>query len=613
MRLRTLLTTAVAGTLIAGVTGGTAQATPAASPDRAGSVVAWADPGNAKAVAAAATPPDLTGPVADLAATSRATAAVTVDGRLRVWGTPTDGEVGLAPEGVTDAVAVSMSQNAGAVLHRDGSVTGWGSTALEEDVPAGLKAKAVAVATGDAGGTAYAVTTAGTVVTWGADAGFPIPNGLTDIVDVAAGPLHVTALRADGSVVVWRYESADPDEDAMYALLSAVPDFAGRKVVAIDTNSLGSGVLLDDGTIRVWGLDVPAGQPANFGSAKVVSLDLADVSGGAVTDDGVVHIWGSNLPVRTPPAGLTGKPVGSIAVGDRHAAVIVTTFRELARPTITGTPQVGQTLTATPATFSLAPDAAATGQWYAGADAIAGQTGTTLKLVDAMVGKTISYRSTATRGAETVTSTSNEVGPVTAIPVVPTKVASTTTLSVAPATGEYGVVRTATATVAKTGGTPSGTVVFKVGAAEATATLANGTATFALPKTLAVGTHSVTATYSGDATTNASTSAAASVTVAKAASKVAAGKAKVKGKTKKVAKKVTLSLTVDTADGVSPAGKVTVALKGKTTKKVTASVDADGKAKVTFKKVKRGKYKAKLAYAGNATVAASTATAKLKI
>ena len=176
--------------------------------------------------------------------------------------------------------------------------------------------------------------------------------------------------------------------------------------------------------------------------------------------------------MNTVPASLTGQPVSAVALGQNHAAVVVTTFRDLTKPTVTGTPKVGQTLTATPATFSLAPDTPATGQWYAGNDPIAGKTGTTLALGAPQVGKSISYRTTATRGDDTVTS------------------ASETT-----------------------------------------------------------------------------------VTVAKASSKVS-GKAKATGKTRKVARKVTITLTVTSAKGVSPAGKVTVALKGATKKVVTATVNS---------------------------------------
>ncbi|MGE6955148.1 Ig-like domain repeat protein, partial [Staphylococcus capitis] len=298
----------------------------------------------------------------------------------------------------------------------------------------------------------------------------------------------------------------------------------------------------------------------------------------------------------------TGKPVAAIVVGTQHAAVIVTTFRPLSAPAITGTPEVGKTLTATPATLSLAPDSPATGQWYAGTDALGGQTGATLVLDPTMVGKKISYKSTAVRGDETITSTSNELGPVSLV-------ASATTLTVAPVTGAYGTARTALATVTRAGGTATGTVTFKVGSTETTVPLTGGAATLALPTNLPVGTQSVTASYQGDSSTAASTSAAASVTVTKAASKVTA-KAKAAGKTKKVAKKVTLTITVKTAAGVSPAGKVTVTLKG--SKKVTANVNAKGKATVTFKKVKRGKHKATVSYAGNTTVRSAKTTITVK-
>jgi hypothetical protein len=601
MRLRTLLATAVVGTLIAGVTGMTAQAMPVPSPARAGTVVTWGNAANVQAAAAMAVPTDLTAPVAAMAATSRSAAAVTTDGQLRVWGGASDLEVTDAPTDVTDAVAVALAPAAGLVLRRDGKVTGWGSLF---EVPDGLLAKAVAI--GQDGKIAYAVRTDGTLARWGdADylAGVPVPeSGLTDLVDVSAAQMQVLAQRADGTVVAWGLSPAFGQ--------ASVPDFGDRTVEQVVSGQNANGVVLDDGTIRVWGQAVPASPPDFEGTTggadeTVRSLSLGASNAGAVTEDGAVHTWGSNVPINTHPETLTGKPTASVVLGSQYAAAIVTTYRELSAPTVAGTPQVGQTLTATPATLSLAPDSPATGQWFAGADAIAGQTGTTLALTQAMVGKKISYQSTATRGEETITSTSNEVGPVTLV-------ASATMLTVSPATGAYGVARTATATVTKTGGTPTGTVTFKVGSTESTATLTAGKATWALPTTLAVGAQTVTASYQGDATTAASTSAAASVTVSKAASKVTA-KGKAKGKTKKFAKKVTVTVTVKSAKGVSPSGKVTVALKGKTKKKVTVKVNAQGRATATFKKVKHGKYKAAVTYAGNTNVAsAKTSTKKFK-
>jgi hypothetical protein len=596
MRLRTLLATAVAGTLLAGAAGVPAEASRAPSPARAGSVVAWSDPEDPNP--GAAVPEDLTEPVVDIAVSGAATAAVTTEGHLRVWGLGAEAD---APAGITDAVAVTMAAGHGAVLRTGGKITAWG----DEDVaavPSDLRAKAIAVTSG---GTGYAVRLDGTLTTWGADnsAAFPLPtSGLTNLVDVATNPTgsSTIALRADGTVIAWSADPADP--------AATVPDLGGRKVTQIVAGGGVMGVVLDDGTIKVWGVGAPTGEP-DFEGKKVVNLALGFFGfvplGGAITEDGVVHTWGAASPVQSHPASLEGHPAGAIAIGVSHAAAVLTTFREWAKPTITGNPQVGQVLTATPAAFTLAPDAPATGQWYADAAPIAGQAGTTLSVDAAVVGKRISYRSTATRGGKTITSASDELGPVTRVP-------STTTLNVTPAAGAFGTARTATATVSRAGGAATGTVTFKVGSTEGTAVLADGKATWALPTTLAVGTQSVTASYQGDASTVASTSAAASVTVSQATGKVAA-KAKVTGKSKKTAKKVTITVTVQTATGLSPAGNVTVTLKGKTRKTVTATVNAAGKAKVTVKNVKRGKYKATVAYAGNTNVAPGQASIKFKV
>src|SRR4029077_15302512 len=124
-----------------------------------------------------------------------------------------------------------------------------------------------------------------------------------------------------------------------------------------------------------WGFGfVMPGVPTFDGltpTTKVVALSLSAITdnGAAVTADGAVHSWGSERAITEVPAPLTGGlPVSTVAVGSSHVAAVITTFRDLTRPTITGPPRVGQTLTATPATFSLVPDAPATGQWYGGTD-----------------------------------------------------------------------------------------------------------------------------------------------------------------------------------------------------------------------------------------------------
>jgi hypothetical protein len=468
MRTRNLLATVVASTLLAGAAGvvaAPAQATRASSAAAAGSVVAWADTSQPTGVAAATVPTDLTVPAASVATSMGATAVVTTDGRLRVWGT--GAEVDEAPTDVTDAVAVTLAAGHGAVLRAEGKIRAWGQTTALANVPTDLRAKAIAVG---AGGTGYAVRTDGTLTTWGTALGSPIPvaaEDLTNLVDVSVGLQgQVLALRADGQVFAW---GLDPNPASPF---NTVPDLGGKKVTQISTGGLSDGVVLEDGTIRVWGVAPVANEP-DFAGKKVVSLSIGAgfvPTAGAVTEDGVVHTWGGDpeAGLNTHPVSLAGKPVAAIAMGMFHAAVIVTTLRDLTKPTITGTPQVGQTLTATPATFNLTPDAPATGQWYADGAVIAGKTGTTLALDQSVVGKKISYRSTAARNGTTVTSASNELGPVTAVvaPPVPTAKAKSTVTATVKATGKTKKVAkkvTITVTVKTTKGvSPAGKVKVKL-------------------------------------------------------------------------------------------------------------------------------------------------------
>jgi hypothetical protein len=603
LRIRTLLVAATVGSLaLTGALTGPAHAhqpTPAAA---SGHLVTW---GTGSAAAATTLPPELAGKriVSVSASDAPVSGAVTDDGELVVWGSSGDGVQPGAPTHLTDVAAVSLKQSNGMVLNNDGTVVAWGSAAGISAVPTGLEAKAIAMG---GLGTAYAVTTDGTLAYWGAAPAFGAPPAsLTGLRDVVSANLSA-ALDSTGNVTTW------PDDTAMPGL--SAPDEIQGHVTSIATGGYLFGAILDDGSMRIWGMAPVPTVPAKPDGKNVVSLAIGNNNNiVAVTDDGQVHAWGPTAALTDLSAvdGINdGQHAVAVSIGQNHAAVIVTDFRAVTPPAIDGTPVVGQTLTATPAGLSLEPDSPATGQWLADGDPIAGANGTTLELDEGLIDSMISYRTTATRGGVDVESTSTEVGPVT-----PATVASTTTLSVTPASGGYGAVRTATATVAAPDGTPTGSVTFTLDGKTATATLAAGKATWKLPNDLSVGAHSLSASYAGDSNTDPSASTATTVTVSKAGSTLKAGKAKVKGKTKAMAKKAILNLDVDTDTGTSAAGTVTLKLKAKGSKshKVTVTVGADGLAKIKLKKLKRGTYKATWTYAGSPTVDGSKLKAKVKI
>ncbi|MFT4286756.1 S8 family serine peptidase [Nocardioides sp.] len=164
----------------------------------------------------------------------------------------------------------------------------------------------------------------------------------------------------------------------------------------------------------------------------------------------------------------------------------------------------------------------------------------------------------------------------------------------------------ATATVtSSTGVVPTGQVQFLVdGAVRATGTLdAAGKATTTLSG-LAIGTHSVVASYLGDSLTKAGTSAAVSLVVADKVAPALTVKAKKKVKVG-VRPKVTVTVF---ATGVTPTGTVTIKAKqGKRTKVYTVQL-VNGVATVRLRKAtKPGRIKLTVTYSGDAAVAPATA------
>lgn len=84
-------------------------------------------------------------------------------------------------------------------------------------------------------------------------------------------------------------------------------------------------------------------------------------------------------------------------------------------PSITGTAQVGETLTVTNGTWEGHPAPTYSRQWRRGTTDIAGATGTTYTLVEADVGQIITCVVTATNSEGSNTATANGVGPVAGI------------------------------------------------------------------------------------------------------------------------------------------------------------------------------------------------------
>ena len=167
----------------------------------------------------------------------------------------------------------------------------------------------------------------------------------------------------------------------------------------------------------------------------------------------------------------------------------------------------------------------------------------------------------------------------------------------------YGKGGTLGVTVSSTAGTPAGDVTLKGIGADKTATLSGGKASFALPKTLSVGSRTATVSYAGGAGFSSSQQTR-TITVKKASAARPTVSVSKKPTSKKTGKAtVTVKSTVS---GQTPTGKVKVTLtKGSSKKSVSKSL-SKGKASITLPKLKKGTWKLKVTYYGSSTHSTST-------
>jgi len=302
--------------------------------------------------------------------------------------------------------------------------------------------------------------------------------------------------------------------------------------------------LVQSGAIQVSGINAPAaisiangeysiGCNGSFtsaassianGNAVCVRHTSASAVGGSVTTTltvgGVSGIFTSSTVAAVAP----GSPTAVSAVGGNAQATI-----SFAAPVSTG----GATISA----YQVTSNNGITASGAASPITVTGLAN----------GNSYTFTVTATNSAGTSvpSAPSNAVTPQG-------QSATTTTLGVAPGSAvSYGSTVTMTGTVGG-GSTPSGTIVFRDGGTPIGSGTLSGLAGSFSTNILSVGSHSLTASYGGDANNAPSTSGAVVVTVGKATPNVglvAAPSPAVFGKV------VTFTATV--SGGISPTGSVT--------------------------------------------------------
>jgi hypothetical protein len=132
------------------------------------------------------------------------------------------------------------------------------------------------------------------VVVWGEQSGDrPVPQNLTDVIQVTTGVRHCAALKNDGSVVTWgTFDQADQEVPQPENLTNVIAIASGKNHVI---------ALCGDGTVVRWGNyhdDRPA-MPA--GLSNVVAIAGGFDHSMALKSDGTVVVWQTLDGVVVPP------------------------------------------------------------------------------------------------------------------------------------------------------------------------------------------------------------------------------------------------------------------------------------------------------------------------
>jgi alpha-tubulin suppressor-like RCC1 family protein len=238
---------------------------------------------------------------------------ITKYGELLDWGT----DPGSPPAKATNLVAVSASFGHSLALRSDGVVIGWGSLnrvyAWEIPEQIGSDVKAIS-ANGDGDGDQSLVLESnGTVVAWGNVS--TVPDGLTNVVAIAAGGWHDLALKGDGTVVAWG--------DDTYQQTNVPAGLSN--VVAIAAGDFHSLALKSDSTVVAWGWDGEGELDIPTGLSNVVAIAAGTYDSLALKSDGSVVAWGATYPPINSgqadvPAGLTN--VVAISAGAGHSLAL---------------------------------------------------------------------------------------------------------------------------------------------------------------------------------------------------------------------------------------------------------------------------------------------------
>ncbi len=264
--------------------------------------------------------------------------ALKADGTMLAWGYGTFGQLGdggtlpstnkptpSAIPGVTGIVAIAAGNSHSLALKSDGTVLAWGfdnrgqlgddSSFADKSTPISISGVSGIVAIAAGYYHSIALKSDGTVVSWGSDEFGQLGDGgaivstnkqptpvavssaANGVVAIAASFGHSLALKSDGTMLSWGYDSDGQlgDDNLIASKSVPVPVSSASGILAIAVGSTHSLALKSDGTMLSWGSD----------------------GNGELGDDGSFTRKLTPVPVSSIASGIVG-----IAGGDNHSLAL---------------------------------------------------------------------------------------------------------------------------------------------------------------------------------------------------------------------------------------------------------------------------------------------------
>ena len=162
-------------------------------------------------------------------------------------------------------------------------------------------------------------------------------NGVTNTVkSVSAGHRYTCAILSDDTVKCWGDDSSGQTGGAASStdtsLKVAVGGTAGNPLSGGTAKRLSSGqshacAILNDDTVRCWGLDSTGQAGGNSGIPNLGGKTATEIAAGdrlscAILSDDTVKCWGKQVLIKDTPTAFVGTPTG-IAAGSKHACALL--------------------------------------------------------------------------------------------------------------------------------------------------------------------------------------------------------------------------------------------------------------------------------------------------